>query len=262
MKSVTEIAILQHDQDADYFQTVYSKLPGTLTKKEVTFLAGRKFVLDELEILLKSLPKGSRVLDIGCGTAHLSNWIKEKGFNVYGVEPSNEMYIYAAKNFPDIEIKKGISSNLPYSDNSFDLVVAFEVLRYLDKEENEKTYFEMHRVLKKEGRFFITQVNMFSTDLYYFFHRIKHFYFKRINKLHPYCNFTTTKAEKKLAKNAGFENVQTIGVYAGTIRLAYKFGVLAGNIYSRLYKKIDPTQIRRQSILKNLSAHLIVTGIK
>ena len=130
-KEITKLAIKRHDIDADDFQERYSKKDRKdLSPREVVFLQGREWVLKELNNVLIAFPKGSKVLDVGCGTAHLTKWIQDKGFEVYGVEPSEEMLKHAMKNFPDIEFKKAISSQVPYPDNSFDIIVSFEVLRY------------------------------------------------------------------------------------------------------------------------------------
>lgn len=262
MNSTVDLAIKRHDIDASHFQKVYSKSENELTKKEKAFLTGRKLVLDELEILLKSVPKGGKVLDIGCGTAHLSKWIKDKGYDVYGLEPSTEMYNYAKQNYPDIQIEKGISSKLPYKDNTYDLVVSFEVLRYIDAVENKKTYAEMYRVLKKDGVFFITQVNLFSTDLYYIFYSLKELYSKLFKKIHHFCNFTTSQNEIKIAKNAGFLNVHTIGVFQGSRRFAYKISKSFGDFYSSLYNKTSKSKRTENSKKVNYKAHLIVIGKK
>ncbi|MBK7221752.1 MAG: class I SAM-dependent methyltransferase [Saprospiraceae bacterium] len=133
-KQIVDLAIKRHDLDAAHFQNTYLKKDNAkLSTRENVFLKGRALVLDELSMLLNELPKGSKVLDVGCGTAHLTKWIKDQGFEVYGIEPSLEMFNYAVANFPDIKIKQGISSEIPYPDQSFDLIVVFEVLRYLDK---------------------------------------------------------------------------------------------------------------------------------
>jgi ubiquinone/menaquinone biosynthesis C-methylase UbiE len=241
MNSV-DLAIKRHDIDASHFQSVYSKSENELTKKEKAFLTGRGLVLKELEHILNTIPKGSKVLDIGCGTAHLTKWIQDKGFEVYGIEPSTEMYDFAVKNFPEINIQKGISSKLPFENNTFDVIVAFEVLRYLDKDENKKTYAEMYRTLKPNGTFFITQVNLYATDFYFVFYSIKELYSKLFNKIHHYCNFTSSGNEISLAKKAGFSEVRTIGVFHGSIRFMYKLSKGFGNAYSNIITKLFPTQ--------------------
>lgn len=260
--NITELAIKRHDIDASHFQSTYSKPDQELSKRETVFLYGRKLVLDELSLILHKLPKGSKVLDVGCGTAHLTNWIKEKGFEVYGIEPSNEMYHYAKINFPEIEIKQAISSQIPYPDNYFDLIVAFEVLRYLDKDENRKSLREFHRVLKKDGRFFITQVNLFCSDFYFIFHNLKSILYKITKTTHHHCNFTTSAREIKEAKNAGFSEVKTVGRFIGSIRMFYKIGKKAGNSYSSFMEKIFKNQRFTRSLHKNLTGHLIVIAKK
>ncbi len=261
-EQITELAIKRHDIDANHFQDTYSKKDTNFSKHQRVFLNGRALVLEELELLLDKVPKGSKVLDVGCGTAHLTNWIKQKGFEVYGIEPSNEMYTFAKENFPEIEIKKGISSAIPYPDNSFDLIVSFEVLRYIDRAENIKTYKEFYRVLKSGGSFFVTQVNLFSTDWYYFFHQTKALYSKLFNKTHHHCNFTTAQQEERQVKEAGFKEVFTVGRFLGSNRIAYKFGSAIGDAYYAITKAISKHQRYTNPVSKNLTAHLIVEGKK
>jgi ubiquinone/menaquinone biosynthesis C-methylase UbiE len=261
-QEITELAIKRHDIDASHFQDVYSKDKERLSRHQGAFLSGRKLVLDELTILLNTLPKGSKILDVGCGTGHLTNWIKERGFDVYGIEPSTKMLGYAKLNFPEIEIKQGISSQISYPDNYFDLIVAFEVLRYLDKEENRKSFKEFHRILKKDGRFFITQVNRFSTDFYFIFHNVKSIICKITNSIHHHCNFTTPAEQVREVKNAGFRNIYTVGRFMGSTRIFYKFGSSLGSAYNALMKKIFKDQRFLKSFYKNFTGHLIVIAKK
>ncbi len=256
---IRDLAIERHNIDANHFQETYSGLNNSLKSK--VFLYGRNMVLEELEDLLNTLPKGSKILDVGCGTAHLSNWIRKKGFEVFGIEPSQKMYELAAANFPDIEIKQAISSDIPYPDNYFDLIVAFEVLRYLDKKENIATYKEIYRVLKQDRSFFVTQVNLFSTDFYYIFHNLKSVYCKITNKIHHHCNFTTPGSQKSIVEKIGFSDVKTIGRMHGSIRLFYKFGNVIGDAYKKMMSKFF-TQRFDRSFHKLFAGHLIVTGTK
>ena len=258
-EQIRDLAIERHNIDANHFQKTYKGLNNSLKSK--VFLYGRNMVLEELELLLNTIPKGSKILDVGCGTAHLTNWIKEKGFNVYGLEPSQKMLEHAASNFPEIEIKEGISSDMPYPENYFDLVVSFEVMRYLDKNENIATYKEIYRVLKNKGSFFVTQVNLFSTDFYYIFHNLKSIYCKITNTLHHHCNFTTPTIQKKIVEKIGFTDVTTIGRLHGSIRLFYKFGNYVGDAYRSMMAKFFK-QKSNKSFRKLFAGHLIVIGTK
>lgn len=258
-RQIRDLAIERHNIDANHFQDTYKGLNNSLKSK--VFLYGRNIVLEELELLLDTVPRGSRILDVGCGTAHLTNWIKEKGYEVYGIEPSQKMYDLAVDNFPEIEIKQGISSNIPYPDNYFDLIVSVEVMRYLDKKENIASYKEMYRVLKQKGTFFVTQVNLFSTDFYYIFHNLKSIYCKITNIIHHHCNFTTPAMQKSIVEKIGFSDVRTIGRMHGSIRLFYKFGNYVGDAYKRMMSKLFNQKFEK-SFHKLFAGHLIVIGIK
>lgn len=257
---ITKLAIKRHDIDAQHFQSAYNKEAND--KHTQVFLYGRNLVVEELKQILAGLPKGSKILDVGCGTAHLTNWIREQGFMVMGIEPSAEMMKLAKGNFPDIEIINSIASAIPVEDNRFDLIVSFEVLRYLDKSENIKSYKEFYRLLKPGGKIFVTQVNLYSTDFYYFFHNIKSIYCKLGNKVHHFCNFTTSEKEEKLLKQIGFSQVNTVGRLAGSLRIFYKLGASVGKSYTKFMEIFDKKQRYVNMFSKNTAGHLIVIATK
>jgi ubiquinone/menaquinone biosynthesis C-methylase UbiE len=264
-EQIRELAIKRHDIDAIDFQTTYeNKDKSKLSKKETAFLYGRNLVIQELSNLLETLPPGLKVLDVGCGTAHLTNWIKEKGNDVTGIEPSIEMYNFAKVNFPHLTIVEAISSNLPFPDNYFDLIVSFEVLRYLSAEENIESYKEFKRVLKPGGNIFVTQVNKYSFDYYFVFHKIKSVYCKLTNKIHHHCNFTTPKQQHDLLiKKLGYSKLRAVGRFLASIRLFYKFGKPIGNLYSNLIEKVAGKKQRyEKSSYKKFCAHLIIMAQK
>lgn len=257
-EEIRNIAIKRHDIDADDFQAAYSSDTAAFKNLNV-FRYGRDMIIEELELILSTLPKGSKVLDVGCGTAHLTKWIQDKGFEVYGIEPSEKMLALAKKNFPGMELKQAISSDIPYTANYFDLVIAIEVLRYLDEKENISTLKEFNRVLKNGGSFFVTQVNLFSTDFYFVFHHLKGF-FRKKDQYHPHCNFTTFFRQQKIARLAGFTDIKTVGRMAGSLRVFYKFDNAVGNLCKNVAEKLG--RQRRTSFFKLFAGHLIVMGKK
>jgi 2-polyprenyl-3-methyl-5-hydroxy-6-metoxy-1,4-benzoquinol methylase len=259
-----DLAVKRHDLDANDFQLVYEAQDRSkLTAKQTTFLNGRSMILDELKELTKALPKGTKILDVGCGTGHLTKWLQDEGFDVVGIEPSVEMLKHAKTNFPELDFRYGISSELPIESDSYDLIIAIEVLRYLSHEENAKTYKECLRVLRPEGRIFVTQVNKYCSDFYYIYHNIKHIHSHITSRLHHYCNFTHANKEERLLDSLGYTNIQTIGRYYGTVRLSYKFGKIFGNaVYQVAQILFSPKQRNANSWLKNLMGHLIVIAQK
>lgn len=258
-KDVIDLAIKRHDLDANWFQQQYDE---NNKNKNLPFIYGRKFVLEELDSVLANLPKGSRILDVGSGTGHLTALIKSKGFEVHGIEPAEEMLSRAKNNFPDIDFKYGLSSKIPFEDNQFDLIVAFEVLRYLNEEVVNDSYKEFYRVLKPGGKFFVTHVNKYSSDWYYFFYYIKGF-IQKIRKItYHYCYFTTPRKEEQKVKKAGFSEVKTIGRLDGKVRLGYKFGKIGFNMQRACSELFHGKQRFLKFPLKSWAGHLIVIGTK
>lgn len=54
---------------------------------------------------LLSPKPGERILDLGCGTGHLTGRIAELGAEVIGIDASAEMIAQARKNYPDLRFE-------------------------------------------------------------------------------------------------------------------------------------------------------------
>lgn len=70
-------------------------------------------------------------------------------YDIYGVEPCDEMIAYAKRNNPNIIIKKGNHANIPYPDKYFDYVYMTNVVHHV--EDLSLMYKEIYRVLKPNG---------------------------------------------------------------------------------------------------------------
>ena len=103
--------------------------------------------------------KIGQVLDIGCGSGHGSFVLADKFSNVMGVDVSPEAISYARLNWqkPNIEYKEGSGTKIPYSDNLFDSVVAYEVFEHIC--DWQKFLAEIKRVLKPNGLVYISTPN-------------------------------------------------------------------------------------------------------
>src|SRR3989344_7776788 len=98
--------------------------------------------------LLKPLKLDS-ILDVGCGEGiTLSKFEKEGiGKKLYGIDYSDDALKICKKIYPHLNLKKGDIYDIKERNNSYDLVMATEVLEHLD--DSEKALKELIRVSKK-----------------------------------------------------------------------------------------------------------------
>jgi 2-polyprenyl-3-methyl-5-hydroxy-6-metoxy-1,4-benzoquinol methylase len=112
----------------------------------------QKFLINNFFSSLISLVKplgADSILDAGCGEGFTMNKLLENNLakKIEGIEYSNESVNFGKKLFPNLVIKQANIYELPYKDNSFDLMMCTEVLEHLEKP--TKALEEMLRVSKK-----------------------------------------------------------------------------------------------------------------
>jgi ubiquinone/menaquinone biosynthesis C-methylase UbiE len=104
--------------------------------------------LGKLRLVMQRMPyqKADKVLDVGCGTG-LSTLL----FTCFkaGVDPTFELLQQAKKRMPVVQ---GVAEQLPFQDNSFDIVVCLTALHNFA--DPQRALLEMKRV--GTGRFAIS----------------------------------------------------------------------------------------------------------
>lgn len=115
---------------------------GTLQK----FLIGRFY--ETLFAEIKKLNAES-ILDVGCGEGFTLQKLKDQGIGkkLEGIEYLDRAIEIGNKIHPSLTLKQGTIYELPYKDDTFDLVLCTEVLEHL--EDPEKALKELKRVTKK-----------------------------------------------------------------------------------------------------------------
>jgi len=113
---------------------------------------------------LTSKIKFKNLLDVGCGDGILCKIYKNKGVNkVVGIDLSKNRIKTAILNCAECEFAIGSIYNLPFKDNSFDLVAAVEVIEHLEKP--EKALNELKRVSKKYVIFQVPYNEIISEEI-------------------------------------------------------------------------------------------------
>jgi ubiquinone/menaquinone biosynthesis C-methylase UbiE len=106
--------------------------------------------LKKLEIIRKLLDikQSHKLLDVGCGTGISTGYFSQK-CHVTGIDPCKELLAQTKQN-----CIQGKAENLPFEDNSFDIVISVTSIHNFDS--FEKGIKEMKRVLNKNGQLVVS----------------------------------------------------------------------------------------------------------
>src|SRR5437867_5828638 len=139
------------DAKSRYWKDLYeeSSLFGVIHQER------RKLALQWLDEL--QLPRGSRVLDVGCGTGVLAADLGRRGYLVDGIDASQAMIEVGSQVLADagvadhVHMRVGDAHNLPFPTDAYDFVISLGLLPYVHTP--DRALAEMARVVKpKIGR--------------------------------------------------------------------------------------------------------------
>ncbi len=104
--------------------------------------------------------KKLQVLDVGCGTGRGTILIGEQGFHVTGIDLTREMLDIAEQKKQELGLtnvlfEQGSAAELPFGDNTFDCVTAFNFIHMFRIKSQKAMIDEMTRVLKPGGTLII-----------------------------------------------------------------------------------------------------------
>ena len=112
------------------------------------------------QILLKELNKGDAILDLMCGTAQITQVLKQRGYQMTGLDASPEMLKFAKINAPEINfvLEDARYFNL---DKSFDAVICMSdglnhVMEYRDL---KQIFVNVYKAIKPGG-YFVFDMNL------------------------------------------------------------------------------------------------------
>lgn len=110
-------------------------------------------------VLKKFIPrkKDIKILDFGCGKGVITSVIEKINplSKIYSVDVSEEALTITKKKLPNSTLKKiADGSEIPFTDEYFEFIIASDVLEHVYDTEN--AFIELSRILKKNGRILIS----------------------------------------------------------------------------------------------------------
>ena len=109
------------------------------------------YISKRTRLVKELLPMGGLVLDVGCGTGQLGAAISSEGYDVFGVDLAASM-VARARQRGLTATYAGVTTALPFGDDSFDLALTVATLHHLETPERvAATVREMGRVVRRGG---------------------------------------------------------------------------------------------------------------
>lgn len=99
---------------------------------------------------LLSPEQGERILDLGCGTGHLTKQIHEAGAIAVGIDASPEMVEGARKEYPDLDFRVADATRMEF-EQEFDAVFSNATLHWIDRQ--DEVLDGVRRALRQGSRF-------------------------------------------------------------------------------------------------------------
>jgi ubiquinone/menaquinone biosynthesis C-methylase UbiE len=177
---------------------------------------GRRLVIEGLLQNVLGSRTSLSILDVGCGSGIHLELFRQFG-DVFGVDISEEAVAYCQeKGFQNVY--QGKAEQLPFADNSFDMLSAIELLEHLQND--EEVLREFSRVLRKNGFLFIT------VPAYQFL------WTEHDEALNHMRRYTLPVLKKKLT-NAGFQ------VQKGTYMVTFTSPLFVYRIFKKILRRKD-----------------------
>lgn len=103
------------------------------------------------------LTQPKKILEIGSGKGYMLRYLLTQGHDAQGLD-MDPAAISAAGS--DIKIHEGVATKLPFPDESFDIVLSFDLFEHVP--ESDRHLSEVRRVLKRGGYYLLQTPNKWT----------------------------------------------------------------------------------------------------
>lgn len=171
----------------------------------------------ELEMRRFKDIKNLSILEIGFGNGSYINWCTGKNYNISGYEVNDVFYKNAIQKYKNIFFGKKNQIHKTIK-NKFDLIILFDVIEHIKKDELVDFLIDIRNSLKSKGNVFLRFPNGSSlAGLEYFNADLTHYSFLNSGSLKMLCDLV------------GFKVIE-----CDNMKRIKKFNSLKGKIFGRL----------------------------
>lgn len=115
----------------------------------------RELLIDRYQQVHDWVPEGTPcLLDVGCGNALFTQWLRQRAEVVYGVDHNQRNCRRGIAEYPDLKLAASAAEALPFPNETFDCVVCSDTIEHTD--DDQQSVDELLRVLKPGGTLVLT----------------------------------------------------------------------------------------------------------
>jgi 2-polyprenyl-6-hydroxyphenyl methylase/3-demethylubiquinone-9 3-methyltransferase len=170
------------------------------------------YVRPAIDALISSRawPEKARVLDFGCGNGATAHWLKERGFDVVGLDPSETGIARATEAFPGPKFSTDLSAENMRRLGPFDLALCIEVIAHCHEPARELA--KIFNALKPGGTLILATpyYGYLKILLLALADRLKER--QSVSAYAAYVSLFTPDTIGRLLREAGFEDVEIVRI--------------------------------------------------
>ncbi|MFY7802696.1 MAG: class I SAM-dependent methyltransferase [Limnoraphis robusta] len=183
--------------------------------------------------LLKST---DTILEIGSGNGNLLNHFYRQNYHIQGIEINPVRIQESQTLYGDLPLSQVDSEALPFPNNSFDVVMSFDVFEHIPN--SDLHLQEVHRVLKPEGLYIVQTPNKLTNSV---FETIRWRSFTKWQVDH--CSLHTYWGMIKRLKKNGFNSIGFYDVPTVTDFFKVKVKTYLGGLGLAALKVFNPDHL-------------------
>lgn len=146
-----------------YIETIRSQVKKTYNSIAEEFDRTRQAPWPEFQYFIEFIENNIKVLDLGCGSGRLYEFLKKKKVRYLGLDNSSSLLDKARQHFPEARFEMGDMVHLDLPDGSFDAVFSIASFHHIPgRALRRQAVSEIYRVLKPDGILILTVWNLFQ----------------------------------------------------------------------------------------------------